>query len=36
MMRDEIEILLETPVDIVSEAGLKPRDHGIRREAVAL
>jgi predicted nucleotidyltransferase len=35
-MRNEIETLLGRPVDIVSEAALKPRDDDIRREAVAL
>jgi predicted nucleotidyltransferase len=35
-MQDEIEMLLGIPVDVVSEAALKPRDDDIRREAVAL
>lgn len=35
-MRDEIEAVLGVPVDIVSEGALKPRDDGIRLEAVAL
>lgn len=36
MMRSQIETLLGVPVDIVSEAALKPRDDDIRREAVTL
>ena len=33
---DELEHLLDVPVDVVSAGGLKDRDDHIRREAVAL
>ena len=33
---EELEALLETPVDVVSSGGLKARDHHIRNEAVPL
>lgn len=35
-LQDELSALLECPVDVVSEGGLKPRDLQIRREAVPL
>ena len=33
---EELEVLLGTPVDVVSAGGLKERDHHIRAEAVPL
>ena len=35
-LQDELTELLGCPVDVVSLGGLKPRDAGIRREAVPL
>lgn len=35
-LRDEFQEILERPVDVLSSRGLKPRDEGIRRQAVPL
>lgn len=35
-VQDDLERLLERKVDVVDRGGLKPRDHVIRREAIAL
>lgn len=35
-MQDELAVVLGRPVDVVSEGALKPRDHAIHDEAVAV
>jgi predicted nucleotidyltransferase len=36
LMREELEGIAGVPVDVVSEGGLRPRDHHILRDAVPL
>ncbi len=35
-LQEELTKLLKTPVDVISRRSLKPRDHDIRNEAMAL
>ena len=35
-LQDSLEEFLKMPVDVISIGGLKPRDHHIREEALAL
>jgi len=35
-LQEELSALLKTPVDVISRRSLKPRDHDIRNEAMAL
>jgi len=35
-LQEELAILLETPVDVISRRALKPRDIAIRKEALTL